>query len=91
MKTRFYIGIIICIVGIAAFFYALNAMGRIKSAKGDVEDIKGFLPGRSREYVGGALERKASQYDTQVRVLFFGGIILACVGAGMAFYYRQKR
>lgn len=77
MKTRFYIGIAICIIGLAAIGYAINAMGRIKAAKGDVEGIKSILPGQSKEYVGGYLDSKASQYDDEVRFLFIGGIVLA--------------
>jgi hypothetical protein len=88
---RFYAGIIICLVGIAAIAYSLHAMQRIKEAKGDVSTIKGFLPGESKRYVGGALDRKASQYDDEVRYLFIGGIIFTVAGAVIAIYYRKKR
>ncbi len=91
MKARFYIGLIICIIGIAAIGYSIHAMGRIRRAKGDVEGIKSFLPGESKDVVGGFLDKEASQYDEEVRYLFIGGVVLAAGGAVMAFYYRKKR
>jgi len=91
MKPKFISAIVVMIIGIAIIFYAIHSMNRISSAKGAVNLIsKPLSINPYGEKAGGVLEKQVSQYDTPVRLLLIGGILLAIIGGGAAFYLRKK-
>lgn len=92
MSTKRIVGFVLLIVGIIAIIYAVHSMNRISSAKSEIQTLASPFSGSSGgRAVGGMLEGKASQYDSTVRMLFIGGIILVVVGGGVVLFSRKRK
>ena len=91
MNSKRIAGIVSLIVGVVLIFYSIHLMNRISGAKGEIHTLTSPFSGSSAgRMVGGAMEGKASQYDTTVRVLLISGIVLAVVGGGITLFCRKK-
>lgn len=85
MKKKKIAGFVIGLAGIALTVYALYCMKRIANAK---ETIQGattpFSGNEVGDFAGDAMMAKASEYDTTVKVMLGGGILLIIIGGVMA-------
>ena len=92
MNQKKGIGIILLIIGIVAFWFAVYEKGRVARAKSAIS--KGselFSNNAFGGAIGETLESKASQYDTPLTLIEIGGIILAVVGGGMLLFCKGKK
>lgn len=91
MNKKQIIALIILAVGIFGFFFTKYEKGRVASAKGDISTGKSLLGnGEFGRTVGGALDSKASQYDTPLMLMEIGSIILIVLGIAGVYYYRRR-
>lgn len=92
MKKKMIAAIVLIILGIAGFLYAINGMKRISSAKEGVDMVTSPFSGSTAgKSAGNVLKGEASKYDTQVMILLVGSIILVVVGAAILIKSRKKR
>lgn len=91
-KCRIITGIIILIVGLAAIIYAVQCMNRIKSAKGTVNKMEGYMSKNPAGKMAGHMaEGQTSKYDSEVMWLLIGGIVLAVIGGGTLICCKRKK
>lgn len=81
MKKKTVVGLIVAIVGVALTFYSIYNMKRIANAKGTVNSLTSpFSGNQAGDFVGGELQKQASQYDLPVTLMLIGGILLIIIG-----------
>ena len=91
MKCKCWIGPIVCLIGIAVVLFAVHFMDRISSAKEDVGMMRKAMPKNGMsDHIGSSMQHHAGQYDSTVRHMLISGIVLICVGVGLAFILRKK-
>ena len=91
MSKKKAIGIAIGVIGIALSIYALNGMKRIKEAKGNINTATSPFSGTmGGDVAHNTLTAQASQYDTPVKVMLVGGILMIIVGGMMTFCCCKK-
>lgn len=85
-------GLVLVIAGVVLFLFAKYQQGRVAHAKGMISTgssmVSGSAAGRT---AGGMLQAEASQYDTPLKLIEIGGIVLVVVGAGILFFGRKKQ
>ena len=92
MNAKRWIGLIILIIGVIGIIYSKHHMGRISTAKHDVDTFSGPFSGKpvGRE-IHGALKAKASGYDEEVMWLMISSIVFVVVGGGMLVFCKNKK
>lgn len=92
MSAKRITGLIVLIVGIILIIFSVHSMNRISNAKGGIHTLTDPFSGSSggRE-AGSFLQGEASQYDTTVKVLLIGGIVLTVIGAGVTLFGKKKK
>jgi LPXTG-motif cell wall-anchored protein len=91
MKNKQIISLVVSLLGVILIIYALHSMGRISHAKSEVSSVSRRISGSTiGRMVGGEMQNRASQYDTEVRILLIGGIILAAAGGYFAYRFRKR-
>ena len=89
MRSKRTLSIALMVIGAVLILYSFQAMNRISAAKSEVHSISGLFSGSpAGEAAGGFLSQQASQYDTTVRLLLIGGIVIAGFGAVLLFRKR---
>lgn len=90
-RFKYITGIVIAIIGVFLIVYSIHSMNRISEGKSQVHSLTSPFSGSSAgRMVGGALESRASQYDSTVLFLLISGIILTVAGTGAAIIFRKK-
>lgn len=92
MSAKRITGLVVLIVGIVLIVFSVYSMNRISNAKSGIHSITQPFSGSSggRE-AGNFMQGQASQYDTTVRVLLIGGIVLAIIGAGVVLFGKKRK
>jgi len=89
MRSKRTLSIALMVIGAVLILYSLQAMNRISAAKSEVHTISGLFSGSPEgQAAGGFLGQQASQYDTSVRLLLVGGIVIA--GCGAVLFFRKR-
>ncbi len=92
MRKKMIAAIVLIVLGVAGFLYAVNGMKRISNAKEGVNMVTSPFSGNAAgKAAGNVLKGEASKYDTQVMILLVGSIILVVVGAAILIKGRKKR
>lgn len=92
MNYKQIISVVVSCIGIFLMIYAIHSMNRISEAKSSVHSIGSRISNSSfGKAVSGEMEKKASQYDVEVRLCLISGIVLMLGGGGAAFYFRKHR
>jgi hypothetical protein len=85
-------GFIACLVGIALIIYAVHSMNVISRAKATVKNMSNQISGN---YVGKRLSNdiqiRASEYDMQVNIGLYTGIVLVVIGGGLIFFCKKNK
>ena len=90
MNVKQIISLGVSLLGVILTIYALHAMGRISTAKGEVGSVTRHFSGSTfGKMAGGEMQKQAGQYDTEVTVLLIGGIVLAIGGGYCAYRFRK--
>lgn len=83
MKGKKFIGLIVLVIGIAVIGFSVYNMKRVANAKGTIDTLTSPFVGKTGgQEVHGFLTGQASQYDSQLKWLLVGGIVLAVIGGG---------
>jgi Na+/citrate or Na+/malate symporter len=92
MNVKQIVGLVILAAGVVLIIFSMQSFNRIGAEKGTYEGMGRLIPNEKAEGLfSGAVEKKAGEYHSQVTFLLVGGIVLAAVGAGVAYMYRKKR
>jgi len=80
------------ILGIVLFVFAMYEKGRVSNAKANISSGTSMFSGNAvGNMVGGALQGQASQYDSTIKFMEMGGLVLILVGGGMLFFFRKGK
>ena len=80
------------ILGFVLFIVAIYEKGRVSNAKANISSGTSMFSGNAvGNMVGGALQNEASQYDSTIKFMEMGGIVLMLVGGGMLFFFRKSK
>ncbi len=91
MKARKIISIVLVLVGVFLFLFAIYAKNRVMEVKKSIHSSSGLLPDNAiNQEIGKALEKKISSYDVPILWGMIGGIVFIVVGVG-TFVYGKKR
>jgi uncharacterized membrane protein YiaA len=91
MKRKKIVGLVILVIGVVLFIFALSAKHKIANAKAGAGAVTGLLPKNAfGSYASGEIKEATGQYDTLVQVIFLGGIGLMIIGGVMTFFMRNK-
>ncbi|MBS0648085.1 MAG: hypothetical protein JSS10_02535 [Verrucomicrobia bacterium] len=92
MKHKRKLAFILIIVGVVLFIFTMYEKGRVSSAKSDIRSGTSMFSGNAvGNMVGGVLQNEAGKYDTTLKFMEMGSIILMIVGAGMFFVFRKTK
>ena len=84
-------GIILLIAGVVLFLFANYEQGRVSRTKGMINTGSSMVSGNAAGRMAGEMmQGEASQYDTPLKLLKIGGIVLVILGAGVLFFGRKK-
>ena len=91
MKTRKIISIILVLLGLVVFLFAMYAKHRVGEVKRSVHSSsKLFSDNPVDKEIGKALDKKLSAYDMPILWAMIGGVVLVVIGVG-TFAYGKKR
>ncbi len=83
MKTRKILSIILIILGVIVFLFAMYAKSRVMEVKKSVHSSSGFLSDNPvNKEIGKALEKKLGSYDMPILWGMIGGVVLVVIGVG---------
>jgi hypothetical protein len=92
MKTKKIAGLVVLLLGVVLFIFAMYEKGRVNNAKGSISRGSSMFSGNAvGNAVGGVLEGEAGKYDTPIMLCEIGGIILIVLGGGILYFGRKKR
>ena len=92
MKHRRAIAFLAIIVGVILFIFTMYEKGRVSNAKADISSGSRMFSGNAvGNVVGGMLQSEAGKYDTTLKFMEMGSIILIIVGGGLLFYFRKSK
>ena len=90
MKKQKIAGIILVVIGIVVFLFAIYAKNRVSEAKHNVQKSSGmFSDNPINKQISGAIEQKISSYDSPLMWAMVGGIVVTLLGVGT--YFRAGR
>ena len=91
MNKKQWIGAFVAFVGVLAIGYSINAMNRIEKVK---EKANFFTRPTGNNPIGrtvnSKVQQKAHGYETQVKFLMIGGVMLILVGGGAVYFLRKR-
>ncbi len=96
-RKRLITGIVFLVAGAIVIIAALIAMHRISEAQGFTEDVKNFFTHNPQwwnpiiEFFGGEAQEKIDDYSASATFALIVGIILAIIGAVLAFISRRRK
>jgi hypothetical protein len=96
-KNKKLVGIVALVIGIVMVCYALHYMGILSSDRARVNSAS--VPFFSSNPVGSAVEgsfkgsilERLSEYDKEVQMLFYGGVVIAIAGAVVLFRTKKRK
>ena len=92
MNLRQVVGLISFAFGTGLIIYAVHSMQKISAAKEDVHGAASWFSGSPfGQFLGGVMEKKASQYDQTVIWLLIAGAALLIIGGGVIFLSRTRK
>lgn len=85
-------GLVVLLIGVVLFIFAKYEQRRVSHAKGTVSRGKSMFSGSDvSNTASGMIEGHISQYDTPLKLIEIGSIVLVVVGAGIFYFSRKKR
>ena len=91
MKRRKIISLVLVLLGVIVFLFAMYAKNRVMNARESISETSGLFPHNPiSEGVGKALEHKVGAYDTPILIGLIGGVALIVIGVGFYFSGRKR-
>jgi uncharacterized membrane protein len=92
MNHKKILGLVVAIVGVVLIFFGVRSMNTIREAKNELQNMyKGMSHDVVGKKVNGSMMMSASQYDTEVKIVLYSGILLVLVGGGLFFLHKHKK
>jgi hypothetical protein len=96
MDYRWFIGLLLLIVGIIFFIFSVHATKKIADANTLSQNISDFFQHNPTwnpiiKFFGGQAQEKIEYYSHQVLVIQIGSVVLTAVGAVMMVIFRKKK
>lgn len=92
MKHRRMLAFIAIIVGVVLFVFTMYEKGRVSNAKSNISSGTSMFSGNAvGNMVGGMMQSEAGKYDTTLKFMEMGSIILVLVGVGMLYFFRKTK
>lgn len=90
MNKKQWIGMVLLVIGVFGILYSVYLMHHISEVKKDLQALSHPFSGNLLAgSTGSAIEEQLKLYDSRVMILLVGGITLAVIGGGCAFFCRK--
>ncbi len=83
MKVRKILSMVLVLVGVVLFGFAMYAKNRVMEVKKSIHSSSGLIPDNAvNKEIGKVLEKKISSYDMPILWGMIGGIVFVVIGVG---------